>query len=73
MFREWSGADFPKPLCYIDFGKSYLIPFTPNFDIGEGIESNNKLLMLFGVQSFSFELFFSSLKLWIPKSELIME
>jgi len=31
-------ADFPKLLCYIGFGKSYLIPFPPNFEIGEGIE-----------------------------------
>jgi len=38
LFREWSEADFPKLLCYIGFGKSYLIPETTNFDIGEGIE-----------------------------------
>jgi len=37
LFREWSEADFPKLLCYIGFGKSYLIPETTNFDIGEGI------------------------------------
>jgi len=35
---ERSGADFPKLLCYIGFGKSYLIPETTNFDIGEGID-----------------------------------
>jgi len=38
LFREWSEADFPKLLCYIGFGKSYLIPETTNFDIGEGID-----------------------------------
>jgi len=35
LFREWSEADFPKLL---GFGKSYLIPETTNFDIGEGID-----------------------------------
>ena len=38
LFREWSEADFPKLLCYIGFGKSYLIPEITNFDIGEGID-----------------------------------
>jgi len=37
LFREWSEADFPKLL---GFGKSYLIPETTNFDIGEGIVYN---------------------------------
>jgi len=37
LFRSLREADFPKLLCYIGFRKSYLIPFTPNFDIGEGI------------------------------------
>jgi len=35
--RSLRQEDFPKPLCYIGFGKSYLIPFTPIFEIGEGI------------------------------------
>ena len=39
MFREWSEADFPKLfLRYLGFGKSYLIPETTNFGIGEGID-----------------------------------
>jgi len=37
LFREWSEVDFPKPLRYIGFGKSYLIPETINSGIGEGI------------------------------------
>jgi len=37
LFREWSEADFPKLLCYLGFGKSYLIPETTDFDIGDGI------------------------------------
>jgi hypothetical protein len=32
---EQSG--FPEIPILLGFGKSYLIPFTPNFDIGEGI------------------------------------
>ena len=42
LFREWSEADFPKLLCYLGFGKSYLIPETINFDIGEGIKEMNE-------------------------------
>jgi len=40
LFRSLREADFPKLLCYIGFGKSYLIPETTNFDIGEGIVIN---------------------------------
>jgi len=43
LFREWSEADFPKLLRYIGFGKSYLIPETTNFGIGEGIVEDNSL------------------------------
>jgi hypothetical protein len=37
LFRSLREADFPKLLRYIGFGKSYLIPETTNFGIGEGI------------------------------------
>jgi hypothetical protein len=37
-------AAFPKLLCYLGFGKSYLIPFTQKFDIGEGIIIINNIL-----------------------------
>ena len=40
LFREWNEVDFPKLLCYPGFGKSYLIPETIDFDIGEGINLN---------------------------------
>ena len=31
-------SGFPETPILLGLGKSYLIPFTPNFDIGEGID-----------------------------------
>jgi hypothetical protein len=53
LFREWSEADFPKLLSYyLGFGKSYLIPFTPNFGIGEGIVNITPFFKIAGFSLF---------------------
>jgi len=47
LFRSLREADFPKPLRYLGFGKSYLIPETTNFEIGEGIVINTFANLIF--------------------------
>jgi len=38
-------SGFPETPILLGFVKSYLIPFTPNFDIGEGIDIRRDLLL----------------------------
>jgi len=52
-------ADFPKLLRYLGFGKSYLIPETTNFGIGEGIVHYKRINNVAAHQS---------LKWWARKS-----
>jgi len=52
LFRSLREADFPKLLCYIGFGKSYLIPETTNFDIGEGIVHIKEIVMQIKIRNF---------------------